>query len=145
MKSVTRGFVLPRFGSFKPTPRWGGHKDRVSFNPFPLSNGPSDRVSFSSQINREQNFPQGPLHNWCLLPWLQLSFDHTNKWERKKQSKRKSSKEHNKSLSLTTKALCGIGEDLITWVCLELNARALVRCRSVKTWMTWMWGGWGYL
>jgi hypothetical protein len=54
----------------------------------------------------------------------------------KKQSKRKSSKEHNKSLSLITKALCGIGEDLITWVCLELNARALVRCRSVKTWMT---------
>jgi hypothetical protein len=29
--------------------------------------------------------------------------------ERKKQSKRKSSKEHNKSLSLITKALCGIG------------------------------------
>jgi hypothetical protein len=28
---------------------------------------------------------------------------------RKKQSKRKSSKEHNKSLSLITKALCGIG------------------------------------
>jgi hypothetical protein len=31
------------------------------------------------------------------------------KSERKKQSKRKSSKEHNKSLSLITKALCGIG------------------------------------
>jgi hypothetical protein len=29
--------------------------------------------------------------------------------ERKKQSKRKSSKEHNKSLSLITKALCGVG------------------------------------
>jgi hypothetical protein len=29
--------------------------------------------------------------------------------ERKKQSKRKSSKEHNKSLSLITKPLCGIG------------------------------------
>jgi hypothetical protein len=33
----------------------------------------------------------------------------TNEKERKKQSKRKSSKEHNKSLSLITKALCGIG------------------------------------
>jgi hypothetical protein len=88
---------------------------------------------------------QGPPHNWCLLPRLQLSFDHKNKWERKKQSKRKSSKEYNKSLSLITKALCGIGEDLITLMCLELNARALVRCKSVKTWMTWMWGGWGYL
>jgi hypothetical protein len=31
------------------------------------------------------------------------------KSERKKQSKRKSSKEHNKSLSLITKVLCGIG------------------------------------
>jgi hypothetical protein len=40
----------------------------------------------------------------------------------KKQSKRKSSKEHGKSLSLITKALCGIGEDLISFVCLELNA-----------------------
>jgi hypothetical protein len=44
-----------------------------------------------------------------------VSFDHKNKWERKKQSKRKSSKGHDKSLSLITKALCGIGEDLITW------------------------------
>jgi hypothetical protein len=43
---MTRWFVLPRFGSCKPTPRWGGHKDRVSFNPFPLSNGHLDRVSF---------------------------------------------------------------------------------------------------
>ena len=42
--------------------------------------------------------------------------------ERRKQSKRKSSNEHDKSLSLITKALCGIGEDLITWVCIELNA-----------------------
>ena len=39
----------------------------------------------------------------------------------KKQSKRKSSKEHGKSLSLITKAFCGIGEDLISLVCLELN------------------------
>jgi hypothetical protein len=43
---MTRWFVLPRFGSCKPTPRWGGHKDWVSFNPFPLSNGHLDRVSF---------------------------------------------------------------------------------------------------
>jgi hypothetical protein len=40
----------------------------------------------------------------------------------KKQSKRKSSKEHGKSLSLITKDLCGVGEDLISLVCLELNA-----------------------
>jgi hypothetical protein len=51
IRRMTRWFVLPRFSSCKPTPRWGGHKDRVSFNPFPLSNGHLDRVSFSSQSN----------------------------------------------------------------------------------------------
>jgi hypothetical protein len=30
-------------------------------------------VSFSSQITWESNFPQGPPHNWCLLPQLQVS------------------------------------------------------------------------
>jgi hypothetical protein len=49
IRRMTRWFVLPRFGSCKPTPRWGGHKDRVSFNPFPLSNGHLDRMSFSPQ------------------------------------------------------------------------------------------------
>jgi hypothetical protein len=46
MKRVTRWFVLSRFGSCKPNPRWGGHKNRVSFSHFPLSNGHLDRVSF---------------------------------------------------------------------------------------------------
>jgi hypothetical protein len=45
-KWMTRWFVLPRFSSKEPSPRWGGHKDRVSFNPFPLLNGHLDRVSF---------------------------------------------------------------------------------------------------
>jgi hypothetical protein len=62
MKSVTRGFVLPRFGFCKPTLRLGGHKDRVSFNPFPLSNGPSDRVSFSSQIKPGTKLPRKDHH-----------------------------------------------------------------------------------
>jgi hypothetical protein len=43
---MTQWFVLLRFGSKEPSPRWGGHKDQVSFNPFPLSNGHLDRVSF---------------------------------------------------------------------------------------------------
>jgi hypothetical protein len=47
---MTRWFDLLSFGSKEPSPRWGGHKDRISFNPFPLSNGHLDRVS--------------------LLPWL---------------------------------------------------------------------------
>jgi hypothetical protein len=53
-------------------------------------------------------------YNWVLI---------TRASEKeKKQSKRKSSKEHGKSLSLITKAFCEIGEDLISLVCLELNA-----------------------
>jgi hypothetical protein len=46
IERMTQWFVLPRFGSNEPSPRWGGHKDRVSFNLFPLSNGHLDRVSF---------------------------------------------------------------------------------------------------
>jgi hypothetical protein len=41
--------------------------------------------------------------------------------EKKKQSKRKSSNEHDKSLSLITKALCGVGRgfDLFGVSCIE--------------------------
>jgi hypothetical protein len=41
--------------------------------------------------------------------------------EEKKQSKHKSSNEHNKSLSLITKALCGVGRgfDLFGVSCIE--------------------------
>jgi hypothetical protein len=71
MKSVTRWFVLPRFGSCKPTPRWGGHKDRVSFNPFPLSNGHLDRVSFSPQSIGTLSPHKDHHTNWFLLLWFQ--------------------------------------------------------------------------
>jgi hypothetical protein len=46
----TRWFVLPRFGSEEPSPRWGGHKDRVYFTPFPLLNDHLDRVSLFLNI-----------------------------------------------------------------------------------------------
>jgi hypothetical protein len=67
------------------------------------------------------------------LPSLKRSLRTSEK--EKKQSKRKSSNEHGKSLSLVTRALCGIGEDLISLVCLKLNARALVVVEKWKTWM----------
>jgi hypothetical protein len=79
------------------------------FQPLPSltqSLGPSELSLLKSTGNKTS--PQGPPHNWCLLPWLQLSFDHKQ--------------EHNKSLSLNTKAFVELGEDLITWVCLVLNA-----------------------
>jgi hypothetical protein len=63
------------------------------------------------------------------LPCLQMI---TRKNERRKLSKCKSSKEYNKSLSLNTKAFVELRDDLITWVCLELNSRALVSSWKVE-------------
>jgi hypothetical protein len=79
------------------------------FQPFlslKRSLGPSE-LFFSITWNTK--FPQGSPHNWCLLPQLQVNLISRKNEKEKKQSKRKSSKEHNKSLSLVTKALCGIG------------------------------------
>jgi hypothetical protein len=112
---MTRWFVLPRFGSCKPTPRWGGHKDRVSFNPFPLSNGHLDRVSFSSQSNGILSPLQGPPHNWCLLFWLQVLWK--QEWGRRKAIQAQELKRTQKSLSLATNlfgVIPDLGEDLIS-------------------------------
>jgi hypothetical protein len=91
MRSVTQGFVLLRFGSLKPTPRWGGHEDRVSFNPFPLkrSLGPSELL-----LNQTgTNFPARTTTQLVSLASVTIElFARRN--ERKKQSKGKSSKEH---------------------------------------------------
>ena len=106
------------------------------FQPFPLSNDPADRVSFlfSNHLGIKlparattQLVPLASITSECLIT--------RKNQERRKQSKRKSSNEHGKSLSLVTRALCGIGEDLISLVCLELNARALVVVEKWKTWM----------
>ena len=114
------------------------------FQPLPSlkrSLGPSELL-FS--IKREQTSSQGPPNNWCLLPWLQLSFDHKKEWERRKWSKRKSSKEHNKSLSLITKALCGVGRGF------DLFGVSCIECYSSCKWLRsgklgWLecGGGWG--
>jgi hypothetical protein len=56
------------------------------------------------------------------LPQLQVSLIARKNEKESKRSKRKSSKEHDKSLSLVTNAFVELREDLITWVCLELNA-----------------------
>jgi hypothetical protein len=47
--------------------------------------------------------------------------DHKKNEKEKKRSKRKSSNEHDKSLSLITKALCGVGRgfDLFGVSCIE--------------------------
>jgi hypothetical protein len=73
IKSVTRRFVFSevRFLQTYSPLRWS---QRLGlFQPFPSLNrslGPSE-LFFS--INRNTKFPQGPPHNWCLLPQLQVS------------------------------------------------------------------------
>jgi hypothetical protein len=91
------------------------------FQPFPSlkqSPGPSELL-FSNQLGIKL-----PARTTTQLVSLALftieMIARTN--EKKKQSKRKSSKEHNKSLSLNTNAFVEFGEDLITWLCLVLNA-----------------------
>jgi hypothetical protein len=101
------------------------------FQPFPSlkrSLGPSELL-FSNQLGTKL-----PARTTTQLVSLALLTNEmiARKNERRKQSKRKSSKEHNKSLSLNTKAFVKLGEDLITWVCLELNARALVSSWKVE-------------
>jgi hypothetical protein len=147
MKSETQRFVLPRFGSFKPTPRWGGHKDRVSFNTFPLSNGHLDRVSFSSQSHGTQS-PCKDHHTIgvsCLgYKWVNLK----KEWERKEAIQAQELKWTQVTLSLVTidwNWTRDLGEDLISLVCLVLNAIALVMCRMLETWMQLNVGWLGYL
>jgi hypothetical protein len=130
---MTRWFVLPRFGSCKPTPHWGGHKDRVSFNPFPLSNCHLDRVSFSYQSNGSLSPLQGPPHNWCLLFWLQVLWK--QEWGRRKAIQVQELKRTQMSLSLVTNlfgVILDLGEDLISLVvsCIECYSS----CMGFEVW-----------
>ena len=89
------------------------------------SHGPSELL-FSNQ-SREQNFPARATTQLVPLALItsECLFTRTSEKE-KKQSKRKSSKEHDKSLSLITKALSGIGEDLISLYVSRIECLALV-------------------
>jgi hypothetical protein len=59
-----------------------------------------------------------------------------NNAKEKKRSKRKSSNEHNKSLSLVTKALYGVGRGFdLFLVCFAMNASS---CIVVGSWKTWI-------
>jgi hypothetical protein len=141
---MTRWFVLPRFGSCKPTPRWGGHKDRVSFNRFPLSNGHLDRVSLSLLSNGTLSPLQGP-------PQLGVScFDY--KWvEHKKEGRRKAIQAQElkwtqMSLSLVTNffgVIPDLGEDLISLVVSWMKSIALVWGLMAENLDSLKCGGWG--
>jgi hypothetical protein len=72
-----------------------------SLSTLPSLKRSTDRVSFLFSTTWNTKFPQGPPHNWCLLLRLQV-FDHNERvQEERKQSKRKSSKEH-KQITLSS-------------------------------------------
>jgi hypothetical protein len=145
MKRMTRWFVLSRFGSCKPNPHWGGHKDWVSFNPFPLSNGHLDRGSFLLNQTGSLRPLQGP-------PQLGVScFDYkcleNNNGGRRKAIQATRTQMNTKiSLSLVTKCL----EWFWTWeriwslVCvLEWSLEILYWMHYAENLDTLNGGGWG--
>jgi hypothetical protein len=101
------------------------------FQPFPSlkwSLGPSELL-FSNQLGIKL-----PTRTTTQLVSLALLTNEmiARKNERRKQSKRKSSKEHNKSLSLITKALCGIGRGFDHLVVSCIKCLALVSSWKVE-------------
>jgi hypothetical protein len=97
-------FTEVRFSQTYSLLRWSQRPGL--FQPFPSlkrSLGPSELL-----LNQTgTNFPARTTTQLVSLSLVTIELI-ARKNERKKQSKRKSSKEHNKSLSLITKALCGI-------------------------------------
>jgi hypothetical protein len=147
MKRMTRWFVLPRFGSWKPTLRWGGHKDRVSFNPFPLSNGHLDRVSFL--LNQPGHLDPYKDHHKLVSLALITSVLRTRK--RKKNAIQATRTQMNTSVSLSHKPL-SLWNEFGTWrgfdllfCVLEWSLELLYWMQCLKNLDTWSDGGWGYL
>jgi hypothetical protein len=99
-------FTEVRFSQTYSLLRWSQRTGL--FQPFPSlkrSLGPSELLLLNQTGT---NFPARATTQ--LVPLALVTIDlFTRKNQRRKQSKRKSSNEHNKSLSLNTKALCGIG------------------------------------
>jgi hypothetical protein len=99
-------FTEVRFSQTYSPLRWSQRPGL--FQPFPSlkrSLGPSELLLLNEMGT---NFPARTTTQLVSLALVTIEL-FARKNERKNQSKRKSSKEHNKSLSLITKALCGIG------------------------------------
>jgi hypothetical protein len=142
---MTRWFVLPRFGSCKPTPRWGGHKDRVSFNPFPLSNGHLDRVRFSPQSIGSLRPHKD--HHTIGVSCFDYNDVENNKWGRRKAIQAtRTQMNTNVSLSQATKSLECVWDlerilSLLLW--LGVKPRALVLNVLAENLDALKCGGWG--
>jgi hypothetical protein len=98
------------------------------FQPFPsLKRSPRPSELLFS-INRDTKSPQGPPHNWCLLPWLQLSWKQER---RNKKSNPSARAQMNTSISLSLVTIwlewpMDLGEDLISLYVSWMKSIALV-------------------
>jgi hypothetical protein len=104
------------------------------FRPFPsLKRSPRPSELLFS-IKRDTKSPQGPPHNWCLLPWLQLSW---NQEIMKKKSNPSARAQKNTIVSLTSHYLIGMifglgrGFDLLFVSCIECYSSCM-RCEGCK-------------
>jgi hypothetical protein len=83
--------------------RWSQRPDL--FQPFPSLKWSLRPSELLFSIKRDTKSPQGPPHNWCLLPWLQLSW---NQERMKKKNNPSTRAQMNRSLSLTSHYLIGM-------------------------------------
>jgi hypothetical protein len=98
------------------------------FQPFPSLKRSLRPSELLFSIRRDTKSPQGLPHNWCLLPLLQLSWNQ-ERMKKKSNPSARAQMNTNISLSLVTiwlELFLDLGEDLISWLCLVLNAIALV-------------------
>jgi hypothetical protein len=100
-------FTEVRFSQTYSPLRWSQRPSL--FQPFPSlkrSLGPSE-LFFSITWNTK--FSQGPPQDWCLLPQLQVSLIAMKNQRKKKAIQAQElRKNKSKSLSLITRALCGV-------------------------------------
>jgi hypothetical protein len=105
------------------------------FQPFPSLKWSLRPSELLFSIKRDTKSPQGPPHNWCLLPRLQLSWNQ-ERMKKKSNSSTQELKWTQVSLSLATIWLewsLDLGEDLISLIvsCLECYSSCM-RCEAWK-------------
>jgi hypothetical protein len=80
------------------------------FQPFPSLKRSLRPSELLFSIKRNTKFPQGPPHNWCLLPWLQLSL--ITRRMRKKRSDPSARAQMNTNVTLSSHYLIWSNSEL---------------------------------
>jgi hypothetical protein len=101
------------------------------FQPFPSLKRSLRPSKLLFSIKRDTKSQQGPPHNWCLLPWLQLSWNQ-ERMKKKSNPSARAQMNTNVSLSLVTNlvgVIPDLGEDLISLFvsCIECYSSCMRR------------------